>query len=1471
MLKWIKRWIVLSCFFVVAFSCSNIFLADELEGDELGLSQAVSLGEGDILEQGQVKSIELPDNPPKVEIMTQNLQDKNNRNEEKGTERYTVLVLDTSSSTGFVGSDGKLFYTANTALTHVKASAKKFIEDSQKANGTNYIAVVQYKGATSSVVASFSTDLTRLSSAIDGLYASSNTRNVAKGISAAEILLDSVSSTTNKNVVLFTTGMTNDGAHNYAGHYDENTVGSQWHRSDTQIRLYAYANVAYAAAEQLKNKATIYTIGLFQMMNDMPEEGKEIVQFFKLSALELASSTRHFYDVKDPNELEFVFGDVIENITKKTGTFKYLGSNRDNTATYYYDDAYFQKSSYVYNEHLATMSLNLELSAWGSADVGNDYTLKMVNAENLLTDIGFKDFAHNYTDFTGQGIIGKPTKDSIGAVVANKVIEEKGKKQTLIALAVRGGGYESEWASNFTIGQSGQHQGFSQARDQVIAFLKQYVKRHEIEGDLKLWITGYSRAGATANMVAGRIDEGRVSFPNCNLKLDDVYTYTFEAPAGSVTSDNGKTSKFDNIYNVINWNDAVPRVAPSIWKFTRYGKDVRLPSGETQSEKVYHANKERMLTQHNDLEGTSPYIIDDFSMKKFDFLSGVLPLGKPMIYDDPENAQSQGLFLQNTITLMTRDVLRNRTYYVSTYQEGVRELAGIVFGSKPGTTGKVIEIFLDILKNNWGDIVLKLPSGELAVYQEVSKMLRASLNEVGITEYDKGAFDKAAAYLADSVLAFLLQNPHLTATLKENYKGIGQAHMPEICLAWMQSMDSYYTSDAAGVDGFTNGKYRIVRINCPVDVRVFNATGEVVTSIINDIPQKQSSIISALNENGEKLVYLPTTDDYSIEITATGDGVMTYAINEFNPNVGEVNRLLNYYDLPIKKGQKYLSTIPAYSETEVGDMTEKPSTTEYKLSTEGEEIRPNDELSGEDALSAYFYVEAKSTDMTLGYASGSGSRQLGTFTQVEAIPLKESEFLGWYEKDKRLSTELNYRFRVMKDVTLTAKFKKKSGTGETVDPDGYLIIKTAKDLDAVRKNPAANYRLHADIDLTDYVSSTHTKDKGWYPIGYGAPYFTGEIDGNGHSIKGLWSSKKWGISYKGLFSVARNATIKNLTIELADAGIEGGYEIGAVAGDARDGTIIENVKVKGGRVVATGGGYAGGVVGFAYSSLNSSPVSIKNCVVEKTHTQTSGNYSGGLVGVADSGTIIENCQTIETSSTGNSYVGGGVGGLKGKSSIVNAYTTGSVSAKTSYAGGLAGVVYEKSTVKGGLAKGEVNARNYAGGLIGTLYGSSILEQSGAYGNVSTISYIAGGLVGEVSAATISDSYAQGNVKGTTGTGGLVGYFAGSGKDTNSLAKSVKNCYASGNVSGSGTAEYGSFNGRSGVNYLGTNFYNRDSTNNLRAHGNSGNPSGEKGAFPVGLSNKEMKQQKMFTGWNFDTIWTINEEKSYPFIAPYFEK
>lgn len=438
-----------------------------------------------------------------------------------------------------------------------------------------------------------------------------------------------------------------------------------------------------------------------------------------------------------------------------------------------------------------------------------------------------------------------------------------------------------------------------------------------------------------------------------------------------------------------------------------------------------------------------------------------------------------------------------------------------------------------------------------------------------------------------------------------------------------------------------------------------------------------------------------------------------------------------------------------------------------------------------------------------------------------------------------------------------------------VDADGFTSISTAQELDtAVRNGLSGKYRLQADIDLSTYAynQSTWTAAKGWAPMGTSlANGFKGVLDGNGHTISGLWSKDRG--SNQGLFGWLSGATIKNLTIELSPAGITGAGERKAgLAADAYKGTLIENCHVVGstnGSPITGSANYIAGLVGVVNSSqvLASSAVNV-NC--------SGYSYIAGLIGVtyrdgsSHDQSIVKDSYATGTVKSSGPYAGGFIGAPYGQSIISGSWADVTVTANGSYAGGFAGVIYEGSTVRRCYALGDVETKIcYAGGFAGDLYDKSLLEESCAYGNVTSKGYIAGGLVGEAIYSTIRNCYAQGNVRGTTGTGGLVGYFSGTG---GAAGKSVYNSYSSGTVTGVGSTEYGAFNGASGVTYLGTNYYDTSKNPGLRGYGSYGNPkNGGENSFPQSKTTPIMMKQATFIGWDFDTIWGIDENETYPYF------
>ncbi len=582
----------------------------------------------------------------------------------------------------------------------------------------------------------------------------------------------------------------------------------------------------------------MYTLGFFHSLS-----GSDLT-FGKKLMSDLASANS-YYEVTNANELIFTFGEIAEDIvnTLKPIRFNYYNDNYS-TICYYTDDYFsdFPDDSYTYSPNLSTMSLCFAMSAFGYPN-GSSYTDSSRNAKNLLRDIGMAEDSKS----TNEWFEVKPTTDSIGVIAGNKTITVDHEKYTLIAVAVRGGGYEQEWASNFTIGTTGQHQGFDTAKNNVIKFLKEYISEQKITGPVKLWITGYSRAAATANLVAGAIDQGTILSQNISYKLKDVYSYCFETPAGALTARVKGNSVYNNIFNIINQNEPVTYVAPAALGFGRYGVDKYLPSAQATGS-MYNYMKSNMLRIHNSLDGAGDYTVDDFQMKKIK-PKNWLPGGEKISYiqDDTDNNLSQGVFLTNYVRYLSRDFIGNRTNYVDNYQNEIREICSVMFGCTDEQLEKVIDSFVEQAKSNWGYLLwsyiyntgikgLVGKGDEQAALKIISEWLLRAVMDAGITNYNSATIERAGIYLADLLLALASNHPNYTSTAVLNASGLSYAHQPHLCLAWLISMDNNYNKDSLSM--LNNGGYRIIRINCEVDIKVKDIEGNLVASIVDEKPEK---------------------------------------------------------------------------------------------------------------------------------------------------------------------------------------------------------------------------------------------------------------------------------------------------------------------------------------------------------------------------------------------------------------------------------------------------------------------------------------------------------------------------------------------------------------------------------------------------------------------------------------------------------
>ncbi len=417
-----------------------------------------------------------------------------------------------------------------------------------------------------------------------------------------------------------------------------------------------------------------------------------------------------------------------------------------------------------------------------------------------------------------------------------------------------------------------------------------------------------------------------------------------------------------------------------------------------------------------------------------------------------------------------------------------------------------------------------------------------------------------------------------------------------------------------------------------------------------------------------------------------------------------------------------------------------------------------------------------------------------------------------------------------------------SGSGTEDDP--YIITNGAElallsEIDTFE----LYFELGNDIVLND------TSSANWYEDANEWMYFEfyGNFDGKGYTVSGVCVNPEDTDGYAdvALFPYAEGAAIMNLNVE--DSYVVGCEDVGGIVGEACDcyiynctfDGVVKSLKYEyidtDGETQISGGGYAGGIVGFAWDNDGVEDY-IEECVnygdVYSDSYNAGGIASlvGGMVGVVGCENYGDIC--------GDTYVGGITGEaygdyyedengemVYGDANIVSCVNNGTVSSHrsdgynvggiTGYAyiaqisdcynfsdiyaysevGGIVGYADSKNAILACANYGEISGNYDIGGIIGETYGYTETLSDGNEEELSTTvvvcvnhgdvigindaenevySYGIGGIIGEANYVNIVYCYNYGDVSAYEYAGGIIGY----------LNKSVYAifCYNNANVS-----------------------------------------------------------------------------------------
>ena len=561
-----------------------------------------------------------------------------------------------------------------------------------------------------------------------------------------------------------------------------------------------------------------------------------------------------------------------------------------------------------------------------------------------------------------------------------------------MAVVIRGGGYGGEWSSNFHVGNGSDsyHIGFNTAAEAVY---KQVLKKLDtIDGKIKLWVTGYSRGAATANLLAAKLDD--YAAESEQLDATDIFAYTFATPQGVTNRQDTDAARYLNIFNIVNPGDVVPMVAPSGWGFTRYGV-TRMFDKTADEETLDAVNLAYVVFTGN-------YSYSAKSDLRQSAAGAALMKIILKAFPDSQSSASVQKVLQEFLEF------GNTKKYVSD-------------GNGKGSWKAInLDDFYRILIERYGDTFFqsfqradsfltvsfegKLLMERIGDDEQLSNYVYLFLTLCEIHGLDSCKLAETLTSLigSDSIMHALAAYLNMPVGIA----GVGTAHTPAVYLSWM-SLDELRTF---GNTSYSKAKgTTVVKVSCPVDVTVYDQTGAAV-AMVKDHSILFADIPIVVSNETTELYFAPTDDQYTIEVVPNDNGQMNYTVAEMDAS-NTITAQYNYYDVLINEDQVFSCTFDTDTES-AADKYDLVCTDET-----GETVITADEiLTGTNPVNVTLNIEGK------GSAIGGGSYVKGDTVVFRAYSMPTSKFKGWYVNGTLVSSENVFQMCVKENVVVDAVF-----------------------------------------------------------------------------------------------------------------------------------------------------------------------------------------------------------------------------------------------------------------------------------------------------------------------------------------------------------------------------------------------------------------------------------------------------------------
>lgn len=134
---------------------------------------------------------------------------------------------------------------------------------------------------------------------------------------------------------------------------------------------------------------------------------------------------------------------------------------------------------------------------------------------------------------------------------------------------------------------------------------------------------------------------------------------------------------------------------------------------------------------------------------------------------------------------------------------------------------------------------------------------------------------------------------------------------------------------------------------CPVDLRIYNSSGQLVGSVTNNVVDKENitdsvMIVLSGENNDEKNFYFLTDDTYTIEFIGTGDGTLKYAIRDTYADKSRIDEKV-FTNVTLTAGKKMTSFVSAWdvgdTEVDTSGLISTPDTRLFVLDDSGTPVK----------------------------------------------------------------------------------------------------------------------------------------------------------------------------------------------------------------------------------------------------------------------------------------------------------------------------------------------------------------------------------------------------------------------------------------------------------------------------------------------------------------------------------------------------